>query len=201
MSEPTAPQDPSAPRADDGAYVFHAVGKALTWDYIRAGFAIFVVAGVLGVMEPWTIAWFVMGALLLALLGYLLNTIYRHGLRIEMSDKGVTSGWRNPLDPSGPVLLFRKELAWEGLADLHMRYFSRKREDGNEGWLMLRLKGASPAGTPVTITFDGAHEGFSPVLSFAWEQARRKGLALDDTTVANLEALGFLKTEPSPWTS
>ena len=196
MSDDAAPS-----QGTDNAYVFHAVGKALTWDYLRAGFAIFVVAGVLSVMQPLSIAWFVMAALLAAFAGYLLNTIYRHGLRLELDDSGVTSGWRNPLDASGPVLLFRKHIAWENLSDLTMRYFSRKREEATEGWIMLRLKGTNAQGAPVTITFDGAHEGFRPVLAHAWERARGKGLALDETTIANLEALGFLTTEPAPWTS
>jgi len=186
---------------DREAYAFNAVGKALVWDYVRAGFAIFVVAGVVAVMEPGTIAWFVMALLLLAIIGYLFHTIYRHGLRVEMTETGVTSGWHNPFDVAGPILLARRHLPWSGLTDFQMRYFSRKREEGQEGWIMLRLKGAAENGTPVTLTFDGAHEGFHPVLNRAWDHARRRGLALDDTTVANLEGLGFSMTEPAPWTS
>jgi hypothetical protein len=201
MSDNAAPE----PRPDDDpdreAYVFHAVGKTLLWDYARALFALFVVAGVVGVMAPWTIAWGVMVLLFLAIAAYLLNTVYRHGLRIEMNGDGVTSGWHNPLDATGPVLLFRKHLPWEGLADLHLRYFSRKRDNGQEGWIMFRLKGTGSHGQPVTITFDGAHEGFRPVLNAAWRRAQTRGLALDDTTVANLEALGFLEPGGGAWTS
>lgn len=195
MSEQTPP------RAADGPYVFHAVGNALVWDYIRGGFALFVVGGVLSVMSPGSIAWGAMVLLLLAIIGYLLNTLYRHGLRIEMTEEGVTSGWRNPLDASGPVLLFQKHIAWDALSDIQMRYFSRKRDGGNEGWIMLRLKGTSDIGARVTITFDGAHEGFTPVLTRAWDRARSRNLAIDDTTIANLEALGIHKVGAQPWTS
>lgn len=197
MSDNTA----HTPEPAQDAYVFHALGKALTWDYARAAFAIFVVVGVASVMAPWTIAWFIMIALLIAFVGYLLNTVYRHGLRLELSDAGVTSGWRNPLDANGPVLLLRRHLSWDQLTDINMRYFSRKRDEKQESWIMLRLEGRDDAGAPVTITFDGAHEGFRPVLAQAWDRARAQGLALDDTTLANLEALGFLTTEPIPWTS
>lgn len=187
--------------ATQDAYVFHALGKALTWDYLRAAFAIFVVAGVAGVTTPWSPVWFIMIALLIAFVGYLLNTVYRHGLRLELSDAGVTSGWRNPLDAAGPVLLFQKHIAWDQLTDINMRYFSRKRDEKQESWIMLRLTGHDDAGARVTITFDGAHEGFRPVLAQAWTHARARGLAIDDTTLSNLEALGFLTSEPAPWTS
>jgi len=190
-----------APPQTDGPYVFHAVGQALFWDYFRGGFAAFVVVGVLSVMNAGTIAWGAMVLLLLAIIGYLLNTVYRHGLRIEMTAEGVSSGWRNPLDPRGDVLLFQKHISWRALSDIQMRYFSRKRDGGQEGWIMLRLKGANDNGRPTTITFDGAHEGFTPVLTRAWDHARRGGLAVDDTTVANLEALGIHKSGAQPWTS
>ncbi len=197
---PDIPEAPP-PAPSDGAYVFHAVGKALMWDYARGGFALFVVVGVLGVMTPWSIAWAIMAALLMAIVGYLFNTVYRHGLRIEMTEEGLMSGWRNPLDPTGPVLLAKKELPWAGLRDFHMRHFSRKQKETEEGWIMLRLKGTGTSGRPVTITFDGAHEGFTPVLARAWGHARRRGLLLDEATLANMEALGFSTTEPAPWTS
>jgi len=192
---------PTAPIADDKSYVFHAVGKALSWDYIRGGFALFVVSGVVGVMRPWTIAWFIMTALLITVVGYLLNTVFRHGLRVEMNEEGVASGWRNPFDPAGPILFARRQLAWSALTDLHLKYFSRKHKEGQEGWVMLRLKGADDDGTPTTITFDGAHEGFAPVLDRAWSHARRRNLPLDEATLANMEAMGFKTSEPAPWTS
>ena len=178
MNETATP----TPDTRAGAYVFHAVGKDLTWDYVRGGFAVFVVGGVLGVMIPYTIAWYILLALFIAILGYIFNTIYRHGLRIEMDDEGVTSGWRNPMDVNGATLLAKKHLPWSGLSSFYMRHFSRKLNETDEGWIMLRLNGARVDGRQVKITFDGTHEGFKPVLARAWDHARAKGILLDEAT-------------------
>ena len=79
-----------------GADAFHATGGGLFWDYARAIICIALLGVVLGLTRTWSVGWWVLLVLLVAFGGYLINTIYRHGLRLEMDDAGLTSGWRNP---------------------------------------------------------------------------------------------------------
>lgn len=182
-------------------YAFHAVGSALVWDYVRATATLAIMVVIWSAATPGTFAWAATGLLSLAFIFYLGQTLWRHGLRIELDEDGASFGWRNPLDPVGMILLGKKRLDWSDLSDVKLRYFSRKPKSEQTGWMMVQLKGRDANGGKVSLTFDGTHEAFQPVLQEAWSHAMRRGLPIDEPTLANLEATGIGPTEGDLWTS
>lgn len=170
---------------------FHARTKSVLLDYAKGMFSLAIIGGVWAMAIPGTVIWFILGILLFAFIAYLGNTLWRHGLRLELDDAGVTAGWHNPLDPQGIILLQKRRIAWDELSGLKLRHFNRKRDAKSFDLLVAKMDGVDAGGKKVSITFDGGHEGLQPVLAAAWAAAADRNLFFDEATLANLEAIGI----------
>lgn len=74
-------------------------------------------------------------------------------------------------------------VAWRDIQAMRVRFFSTKR-DRSEGWMELRLADGKDR-----LTIDSTIEGFETVVARAALAAKRSDVALDDTTLANLDSL------------
>ncbi len=201
-TDPPTKETPKLPPrlTRNGAYAFHAQGDALVWDYIRGIGSLAVVIGVISVIPAFGVVWWILVVLAGLIVTYVINVIYRHGLRVEMDDRGLMAGWRNPIDATGGIVTHSRRMMWSDLKSISVRYFSRGRFTQN-GWTMAKFEGVTPDGAAVTITIDGDHEAFQPSLRAAWEEVTRRDLALDEATLANLDLLGISTSEGAPWMS
>jgi hypothetical protein len=148
--------------------------SAMIGDYLRAAAGL-VPAGAVFVVAPvGMVATVVLGsfATIFALFG--LRTMLRHGSRIEMSD--------SELREEG--IRFRA-IAWAELDRMKLAYYSTRR-DRKAGWMQLEL-GAGSA----RVRLDSRIEGFDQLVRRAAEAAGARSIALNDATLANLEALGI----------
>lgn len=109
---------------------------------------------------------------------FVLRTALRQRLRIAS-------------DAAGAGALGRRPLLWRELDELRLRYYATRRGKGN-GWMTLKL-GAGGR----TLALDSTLEGFDDIVARATAAARANGLALSDTTRANLAALGHVVEEPT----
>ncbi len=180
---------------------FHAHTRSVLIDYAKAIFTLAIFGGLWSMAIPGSVIWFVIGFFFFAFIAYLGNTLWRHGLRLELDDRGVTAGWHNPLDATGMILLQKRRIPWDELKTLKVRHFNRKREAKNFDLLVAKMDGVDADGKKVSITFDGGHEGFQPVLAAAWAAAQARQLFFDEATLANLESIGIDTREGEPWTS
>jgi len=107
---------------------------------------------------------------------FVLRTAMRQRLRVESSDMGIGAVGSAPI-------------AWRDLDDLRLRYYAPRRNKG-KGWMTLNLRGGG-----AKLAIDSTLEGFDDIAARAARAARDRGLALNDTTLANLAALGLTTGE------
>jgi hypothetical protein len=157
----------------------------LVGDYLRCGF------GLAGLIAAWVLlpsgprVDIVMGGLTLPFLLFTIRTVWRQTARIEVSDQAITlTSLRLAFFNQGPM-------AWRDLVSIKLRYYSTRRNRKN-GWFTMHL-----AGPTARIAFDSDLDGFEDMARRAALAARDNGIATDDTTRANLAALGF--ADQAPW--
>jgi len=110
------------------------------------------------------------------------RTAQRHVTIIEVDNDGIHA--RGPLGGSIP---------WDHLAQVRLNYYSTRRDRGL-GWMQLRLKGT---GAGETVRLESTLDGFDEIAERVAGVARRKGIGMTDTTVANFLALGIdAESEP-----
>ncbi len=180
---------------------FHTQFKSIIWDYARGVFSLSVIGGILSQANPGSVIWLILTALFIAFVIYTANTLWRHGLRLELDDTGITAGWHNPLDASGAILLQKRSLPWAGVRALKVRHFNRKREAKNLELMVAKIDGESADGKRISITFDGGHEGFHPVLAAVWAATDPLELMIDEASLANMESIGIETRGDGPWKS
>jgi len=121
------------------------------------------------------IAWVLVGSTALFLV-YFARTVCRHLTRIELDETGIRA--------AGPALVTSgASIRWDGLRALRLDYYST-RADRERGWMQLKL-----ADGQHTIRIDSDLEGFAQVVERAAREAARLELALEPSTVSNLQAL------------
>ena len=154
---------------------------ALLLDYGRAALGLAI--GLVGLLSLTgaPVIMLIFGGIAVLFLLFGLRTLGRQLLSVAWSEAGVTlDDWR------------RREIAWNDLASLRLRYFGTRREHKQGGgFLELTLTdGATKA------RLDSALDSFEGLLGRAVKAARQNGLDLDATTRENLEGLGL--GEPAP---
>lgn len=112
------------------------------------------------------------GGLTSLFLLFVLRTAMRQRLRVESSDVGIGAVGSAPI-------------AWRELDHMRLRYYAPRRSKG-KGWMTLNLRGGGRR-----LAIDSTLEGFDDIAARAAGAARQRGLALNDTTLANLAALGL----------
>lgn len=148
--------------------------SAMIGDYLRAAAGLVPTGAVFATAPVGTIGVAVLGsvAAIFALFG--VRTVLRHGTRLEMSD--------TLLRAEG---IWSRTIAWAELDRMKLAYYSTRR-DRKSGWMQLELG----AGT-TRLQLDSRIEGFDQLVRRAAEVADVRGLALNEATLANLEALGI----------
>lgn len=147
---------------------------SLRADYLRAAAGLLLTALPLILVRPHWIVGLLLGAMAILFLLFLLRTAQRQATTVHLDDTGIRA--------EGPM---GKAVAWTGLADLRLRYFSTRR-DKQKGWMHLTLKGAS-----ATLKVESSIDGFEDIVDRAVDAAKANGLRLEPTTLNNLAALGF----------
>jgi hypothetical protein len=147
---------------------------ALFADYARAalGLAVTLPPLLLVGLSPVAVAIFCGLALLFAL--FAVSTLLRQLGTLTIDDGGVAiiGGWSRRID-------------WAALARLRLRWFAARR-DRRAGYMQLELKGGGRR-----IAIDSRIADFTAIVAAAARVAAARGLPLDDSTVANLAALGI----------
>ena len=118
------------------------------------------------------VAWVATAAAALFLV-YFARTVCRQLTHIELDEIGIRA--RGPLGAA---------IRWEELRSLQLEYYSTRR-DREEGWMQLKLRDAQR-----TIRIDSELDGFAELARIAARAAAARGLALEASTLSNLEALG-----------
>jgi hypothetical protein len=152
---------------------------AMVGDYLRAAAGL-VPTGVVFATEPvGTVAATVLGSFAAVFGIFGLRTVLRHGTTLEMTDIELRAhgAWRCTI-------------AWAELDRMKLTYYSTSRDRRN-GWMQLEL---SAGGARVRL--DSRIAGFDQLVLRAAEVAATRGVALNEATLANLQALGIRLPEP-----
>ena len=147
--------------------------SSLVYDYLRGilglGICIVILQSI-GLETP--IFWVILGlAVVFAI--WLANTALRHVSRIRFDEDGLKSmPWP------------KKSIAWSGLEEMALRYYStrRKRKDG---WMTLTLKAGKDK-----IDIESTLPHFADIVARAAYAAKQANLPLDQITIDNMDAIG-----------
>jgi hypothetical protein len=146
---------------------------SLVWDYMRGilglGISVVILQSI-GTDTP--IFWVVLGLAILFLV-WLVNTALRNVSRIRFDEEGLRSTpWP------------KKSIAWSGLEEMALRYYStrRKRKDG---WMTLTLKAGKDK-----IDIESSLPHFADIVARAAYAAKQANLPLDHVTLENMDAIG-----------
>jgi hypothetical protein len=152
---------------------------AMIGDYLRAAAGL-VPTGVVFATEPvGTVAATVLGSFAAVFGIFGLRTVLRHGTRLEMSDTELRAFGAWPCT-----------ITWADLDRMKLTYYSTRR-DRRSGWMQLDL---AAGGSRVKL--DSRIAGFDRLVRSAAEVAVSRGVALNEATLTNLEALGIRLPEP-----
>ena len=153
--------------------------RALVGDFARAGIGFVISAGALAIagFGGFTAWLFGVCAVVFALFG--LRTLLRSVTNYELTDTGLTRFYATGFGRS------ERALAWQGLKQLRLRFFPGKR-DRSQGWMEMTL-----AGSGARMRFDSTLGDFDAIVRAAVGAAARRRLALSESTLSNLAALGI----------
>lgn len=164
--------------------------SSLVYDYLRGilglGISVVIMQSI-GLDTP--MFWVVLGLAVLFLV-WLANTALRHISRIRFDEEGLQSTpWP------------KKTIAWNGLEEMALRYYStkRKRRKGmerdrdtaasgkrvSEGWMTLSLKSGKDK-----IDIESTLPHFADIVARAAYAAKQANLQLDRATLDNMDAIG-----------
>jgi hypothetical protein len=152
---------------------------AMVGDYLRAAAGL-VPTGVVFATEPvGTVAATVLGSFAAVFGIFGLRTVLRHRTSLEMTE--------TELRAYGAL---RCRISWAELDRMKLTYYSTRR-DRRSGWMQLEL---SAGGSRVRL--DSRIAGFDRLVLRAAEVAATRGVALNEATLDNLQALGIRLPEP-----
>jgi hypothetical protein len=155
--------------------------SGLRGDYLRAigGAAVCGVPLLVTPVHP--VAGIILAGLALLFAAHAVRTWLRTREIIVMNDTGLSAG-----------VLYRRELAWQNLDRIKLRYFTTRR-DRSGGWMQLVLRGGGKS-----VGIDSEIDGFSDICRCARDAARRNGLTLSEPTIRNFLAMGLDATDVAP---
>jgi hypothetical protein len=147
--------------------------SSLVYDYLRGILGLGISAVIMQSIDLDTpIFWVILGLAVLFLV-WLANTALRHISRIRFDEEGLRSTpWP------------KKAIAWNGLEEMALRYYStrRKRKDG---WMTLSLKSGKDK-----IDIESTLPHFADIVARAAYAAKLANLQLDQATLDNMDAIG-----------
>lgn len=147
--------------------------SAMVSDYLRTAAGLLPSGALLVAVPVGAVAATILGGFAMVFAIFGLRTALRHGTSLEMTASGLRA-----------YGLSRRTIAWSELDRMKLAYYSTRR-DRKAGWMQLEL-----AGGGTKLGLDSRIDGFDRLVRSAAEAAFRRGLELNDTTLANLEALG-----------
>lgn len=153
--------------------------RTLAGDFARAAIGLAVCVGATAIAGiDGFIGWvFGICALVFALFGA--RTWLRSISNYELTDIGLTRSYVTWFGR------FERALVWRGLKKFKLRFFPAKR-DRSQGWMELAL-----AGEGARMRLDSTLEDFEAIVRAALAAATNGRLALSDSTLSNLAALGI----------
>lgn len=152
-------------------------------DLRRAAMGFILTAGPMALLDNHVTALVILGLLAALFLAFGLRTVLRGMTLVHVTEHGLSSdplGGRQKRFPG----LAPRTVSWRDIRKVRLRYFSLKR-DRSEGWMELSLGDGQQS-----LRLDSALDGFKDIVVRAADAARANGLALSETTQANLAALG-----------
>ena len=159
--------------APGGGVALNYPARTLWPDYVRAGIGLSIALLPMPWVPPGSFGNWLLGLLALLFGGFAAMTWVKQRSTIRMNPDGLRI--------HGPV---GKAIAWNTLDRLALRFYSTRKERGH-GWMQMKL-----AGGGTTIAIDSNLDRFNLVAARAARAAAENALALDPTTLANLESLG-----------
>ena len=176
---PETPMTVDSGPAGGGLVLAYPIGT-LWPDYARAGTGLVLSAA----PPPWVPAdsfgvW-LLGGLVLLFGGFAVSTWAKQRSTVRMNAEGILI--------QGPL---GRSMTWRDLRKLGLRFYSTRKQRGH-GWLQLKLVGGGR-----TLKLDSNLERFEIVVARAARAASENGLALDPTTLANLESIGVWPVDGS----
>lgn len=153
---------------------------ALAADVVRSAAGALLTGAPLLAAEPpaWLAA--LLGVLLVLFLSHLVTTLARGRRRYRVDERALH------VLPAGITI------AWDALDEVHLDYFSTRR-DGRSGWMQLRLRSGAR-----WVRVDSGLMGFEAVVRKAVGAAGARGLGVTPTTAANLASMERDSREPPP---
>lgn len=147
--------------------------SAMAGDYLRAAAGLVPTGVLLATVPVSSTAAIVLGSFAAIFAVFGVRTLVRHGTRIEMTGAELRT-----------IGLRRQVILWTELDRMRLAYYST-RKDRHAGWMQLEL-GAGR----FRLRLDSRIDGFDEVVRRAAIAASARGVALNEATTANLEALG-----------
>jgi len=147
--------------------------SSLVYDYLRGilglGISVVIMQSI-GTDTP--VFWVILGLAVLFLV-WLANTALRNVSRIRFDEEGLKSmPWP------------KKSIAWSGLEEMALRYYSTKRKR-KDGWMTLTLKSGKEK-----IDIESTLPHFADIVARAAYAAKQANLQLDQITIDNMDAIG-----------
>ena len=154
---------------------FHRYSPQKLWpDYLRGVAGLIICAGLVALAPNVTVVLVIFGGLGLLFALFMLQTLQKQLLRLEMTEGGIATA-SNP----------SRAVTWRELRDLRLRYYALRRNKPG-GWMTLRL------GFPGRrISVDSTIDGFDDIMARAARESGIRPVQMDDATRANLAALGY----------
>ena len=176
---PETPMTLDSGPAGGGLVLAYPIGT-LWPDYARAGIGLVLSAAPLPWVPADSFGVWLLGGLVLLFGGFAVSTWAKQRSTVRMNAEGILI--------QGPL---GRSMTWRDLRKLGLRFYSTRKQRGH-GWLQLKLVGGGR-----TLKLDSNLERFEIVVARAARAASENGLALDPTTLANLESIGVWPADGS----
>lgn len=152
--------------------------SALAADYVRAALGLALTATPLALVAMNPVLTGIFAALVALFAVFGTSTLLHQLGPVELDELGIaiTGPWRRRLD-------------WVALERMSLRWFAARR-DKRSGFMQLVLRGQGRR-----LSLDSRIDGFETIAAAAARAAEQRGLALGETTLANLDALGIVVKE------
>lgn len=158
---------------------------SLTADYVRAAIGVAIAGGLMVSASPVPMVAVILLLLVILFGVYGIRTWLRQVTVIEVDETGIKS--RGPLGQ-----IADREVAWAGLKELQIRFYSVKR-DGKDGWMQMIVRGDGSK-----LRCDSHLGDFETIARHAFDAAVSTGVSLNEVTVANLKSMGLGGVEAEP---
>jgi len=153
--------------------------RALYGDFARAGAGLAICLGALAIARFSGFTAWLFGVCAMVFLLFGLRTALRSVTNYELTDTGLTRFYATGFGRA------EHALAWHGLKQLRLRFFPAKR-DRSQGWMEMTLTGEG-----ARMRLDSTLGDFEAIVRAAVGAAERRRLALSESTLSNLAALGI----------